>query len=170
VRLGSCTNESWLSLATPKIHERILRYEQDEIRFTLLAIAKKPLTILQDHLSTNAKLLGFIDQRLESLDANWRATTITEDSSNLEVRAYTSDVDEVMVAEVGAESDVTTLLGRRGKLVDEQDAIKFKIRDEQEKLEIYTTYATRKRHDYSPFIRKMLGFLADKQSLQQYLE
>lgn len=169
VKLGECTSETWLSLATPKIQERILRYEQDEIRFTLLAIVKKPLTILQSQLSTNVKLVGLIERRLDSLDANWKCA-LSEDSANLGVDIDDTDVDQVMVADIESELDAARLVDRRAKLVQEHDTLRFKIREEQEKLETYTTYATRKQHDYSPFIRKMLGFLADNQSLQQYLE
>ena len=166
---GECTSETWLSLATPKIQERILRYEQDEIRFTLLAIVKKPLTTLQSQLSTNAKLVGLIERSLDSLDANWKSALL-EDTVNTEVRTDSTDVDQAMVADIASELEVARLVDRRAKLAQEQDTLRFKIREELEKLETYTTYATRKQHDYSPFIRKMLGFLADKQSLQQYLE
>lgn len=89
---------------------------------------------------------------------------------NLEVRTDMADADQVAVAEVDAEFDIAQLLDRRTRLADEQHTIKFQIREELEKLETYTTYATRKQHDYSPFIRKMLGYLADKQSLQQYIQ
>ena len=133
-----------------------------------MAIVKKPLTILQEHLFTNAKLLGFIERRLESLDAKWK-NNIVETGLDLEVRTDTADADQVMMAEVDAEFDIAQLLNRRSKLADEQHTIKFKIGEELEKLETYTTYATRKQHDYSPFIRKMLGYLADKQLLQQYI-
>ena len=102
------------------------------------------------------------------MDAEWK-NNIVERGLNLEVRRDMADVDQVMVAEVGPELDIAQLLDRRSKLADEQHTIKFKIREELEKLEAYTTYATRKQHDYSPFIRKMLGYLADKQSLQQYI-
>ncbi|KAF8436428.1 hypothetical protein BGX38DRAFT_1145391 [Terfezia claveryi] len=158
---GECTCETWLSLATPKIQERILRYEQDEIRFTLLAIVKKPLTMLQSQLSTNANLVGLIERRLDSLDVNWK-------SAGVEIGD--TEVDQVMVVDIESELEAARLVDRRAKLVQEQDTLRFKIREEEEKLETYTTYATRKQHDYSPFISKMLGFLADNQSLQQYLE
>ncbi|KAF8423780.1 hypothetical protein EV426DRAFT_601131 [Tirmania nivea] len=169
VRLGECTSETWLTLATPKIQERILRYEQDEIRFTLLAIVKKPLTLLQSQLSANAKLVGLIDRRLDSLDVNWKSI-LSEDSVYPEIRTDVTDVDQAMAADIESELEVARLVDRRAKLVQEQDTLRFKIREELEKLETYTTYATRKQHDYSPFIRKMLGILADKQCLQQYLE
>jgi len=155
-------------LATPKIQERILRYEQDEIRFTLLAIVKKPLTILQSQLSTNAKLVGLIERRLDSLDVNWKSAPL-EPSVNPEVQIDDTDVDQAMVADIESELEVARLVDRREKLVQEQNTLRFKIGEELEKLETYTTYATRKQHDYSPFIRKMLGYLADKESLQQYL-
>jgi len=166
---GECTSETWLALATPKIQERILRYEQDEIRFTLLAIVKKPLTILQSQLSTNMKLAGLIERRLDSLGVNWKST-LSEASINPEVQTDVTDLDQAMVTDIESELDVARLVDRRAKLIQEQDTLRFKMREEQEKLETYTTYATRKQHDYSPFIRKMLGFLVDKHSLQQYLE
>lgn len=167
--IGKCTSESWLSLATPKIQERILRYEQDEIRFTLLAIVKKPLLILQGNLATNIKTLAILERHLDRLNPEWRATLCEEDAI-LEGRTDDLDSDQTLVAEVESESDIQNLVDRRATLVQEQRALNIRIRDEQEKLEAYSTYATRRQHDYSPFIRKMLGFLADKQCVQQYLE
>lgn len=115
------------------------------------------------------KLLGLIERRLGSLDVNWKSS-LSEGVVNPEVWADVTDLDQSVVAGIECELDVARLVDRRAKLVQEQDTLRFKTREEQEKLETYTTYATRKQHDYSPFIRKMLGFLADKQSLQKYLE
>ncbi|KAI5793909.1 ubiquitin carboxyl-terminal hydrolase [Peziza echinospora] len=169
VKLGSCTNDSWLSLATPKIQERILRYEQDEIRFTLLAIVKKPLTIHRAKLSQNIKHLGLIDKQLATLDHKLEPpasdAVAIESDPNVDAEMAAS-----VISSISGETDITKLLEMREKLAQEQGAITFKIRDEEEKLEGYTTYATRRQHDYSPFIRKMIGFLADKQLVQEHLQ
>lgn len=166
--IGNCTSETWLKLATPKIQERILRYEQDEIRFTLLAIVRKPLTILRENLTTNTKMIGLIERRLDVLYPGWR-TAVPENDVELEMQTDAADIDQAAVAEIGVELDTVKLSDRRAKLIQEQNTLKLNIREEEEKLETYTTYATRKQHDYSPFIRKMLGFLAEKRSLQQYI-
>ncbi|KAF8476990.1 hypothetical protein BDZ91DRAFT_688007 [Kalaharituber pfeilii] len=168
VKLGSCTADTWLSLATPKIHERILRYEQDEIRFTLLAIVKKPLTILQSSLATNTALLSSLEKHLDSLDKCWR-DTVPGAEADVEIPPNTTKPDAAALADIEKESNVEKLIEQRALLIQERGTIEFKIREEEEKLAGYTLYATRKQHDYSHFIRKMISFLADKQAIQRHL-
>jgi len=113
--------------------------------------------------------LGLIDKQLESLDHKLEppapGAVAIESDPNVD-----AEIEASVISGISGETDVTKLLEMREKLIQEQGTIKFKIRDEEEKLEGYTTYATRKQHDYSPFIRKMIGFLADKQLVQEHLQ
>ncbi|KAI2816460.1 hypothetical protein CBS63078_6224 [Aspergillus niger] len=66
--LGSCaSDEDWLSLVKPDIRTRMEAYEEDQIEFSILSVARDPLPELVDQLATNVKSLEIIQERLSSI-------------------------------------------------------------------------------------------------------
>lgn len=113
-----------------------------------------------------------IDKQLSTLDTKPEIPDASNDDAAdiLSDPDMVAELDEATISAIKSETDAAKFLEMRAKLVEEQKSLKRNIRDEEEKLEGYTTYAARRQHDYSPFIRKMLGLLADKQVIQEYLQ
>src|SRR5437667_12706720 len=59
----------WLSVVTPKIQARMMRYSDTEVTFTLLAIVQKPLNVLEEKLRINELLRAEVEAKLATCDA-----------------------------------------------------------------------------------------------------
>jgi len=161
VRLGDCIDGQWLQLATPRIQARIECYSAEEIRFNLLAIAQRPLPLLKTELHSLINLQSDIISHLNNCLPDW---SIFSDSVPAADKVNSSLIEKAVKA--GQSRDLLAFK----KALDRDIAItKGKVADEEEKISERMEYVTRKRHDYSGFIRSMLRKLAERDLVKPYL-
>jgi hypothetical protein len=138
------------------------RYSAEEIRFNLLAIAQRPLPILESKLQHLTSLQNEIQSNLDTLVPEWSIFTDAVPTADIKI-------DSSLIAKTLQNGDATELLSLK-KALDRDIAItKLKVKDEEEKISQYMEYVTRRRHDYSGFIRCMLTKLAEKELIKGYL-
>ena len=131
------------------------RYSANEIRFNLLAIAQRPLPILVSQLDTLKGLLPQLHSTLNDLVPDWKAFLD-------HVPANPSQVDSALVEKIIQEADTRDLLALKNAIDRDIALLKTKISNEEEKVSEYLEYVSRRKNDYSAFIRCMLRKLAEK--------
>jgi len=107
------------------------RYSAEEIRFSLLAIAQRPLPILTSQLNDLNVLLSTLHSHLEIITPDWNALAEF-------VPAAESQVDSSLIAKTIKKGDVRDLLSLKKALDRDIAMLKTKIIDEEEKLSEYT--------------------------------
>jgi hypothetical protein len=140
VRLGKCTDDDWVQIATPRIQERIERYKglqdhangsysAEEIRFNLLAIGPRLLPLYHAQLTKFKELLAEVISNLNNLIPNW---TVFDDHVPLDASA-TRD----LLVEILQKGDSTKLMALK-KAADRDIALLIqKISDEEDKISEY---------------------------------
>jgi hypothetical protein len=106
------------------------RYSAEEIRFSLLAIAQRPLPILQSQLADLNNLSSQLESHLNDLIPDWKALSEY-------VAASDSQVDANTIRKAIEEGDTRDLLILKKGLERDIAILKPKIRDEEEKISEY---------------------------------
>ncbi|EAS36783.2 ubiquitin carboxyl-terminal hydrolase, family 1 protein [Coccidioides immitis RS] len=167
--LGDYSDEDWLELAKPEIQSRMAEYEEGQIEFSILSLAKDPMIGLVDQLAMNVKRLVFIDELLCNLpdiqgfgSLDNAIVTGPDPSFNL----TSSTLEKAVVSEIDMQSYTNMskerLLEAQKTLIDAQKEICVAIKEEQQVREADNTYAEKKRHDYGPAVYSWLRALARK--------
>jgi len=182
INLGSCSagSEDWISMVKPKIRERMLRYSENEVMFTLLAIVRKPTLVVEEHLRRISTYLDALNARLNDLGKVQVNGTSQENGSGNDIQdtkmrqgsddsalteIYAQNLNDKIIEELSsiqAEADRNVLLDRRQVLLNEQLQFRKQLGLELEKLETYNNHAKRTKHDYTPFLRRYIELLAQK--------
>ncbi|RDH27634.1 ubiquitin carboxyl-terminal hydrolase [Aspergillus welwitschiae] len=181
--LGSCaSDEDWLSLVKPDIRTRMEAYEEDQIEFSILSVARDPLPELVDQLATNVKSLEIIQERLSSIHESsidlesTLADSVSENTILGPDESYTltrETIDQVTVHKTQEREyqtcSVEELVHHRQRLGHAQQDLRAAIREEQQSQQVDEDYAEGRRYDYGPAIRTWLRFLARKRLIEDLL-
>ncbi|ODQ51448.1 hypothetical protein SAICODRAFT_9098 [Saitoella complicata NRRL Y-17804] len=168
-KIGECTKENWTRLAAPRIQERITKYSQEEIRFNLLAVIQNPLHTHLQKQARNKALLEKTERQIsleESLEQKSHVSDITSEAP-MEPDSVPGELEEDAD---NLRARMKSLEETRSRLKNEINDTEARIVDEETKATQYQEYAERRRHDYTPFIRKMIEKLNENGILQAQLE
>ena len=156
VCLGDCdpSDGSWLSTVRPHINERINRYSAKEIRFNLMAIIEDRRDVLQrriaHHEARAARLAG------SSGDAG--TGDAMEEEGFEDVRVAIQDGDKVVLDEMRKVEELQVGELRKRLAAAEDIFNQWKVDN------------IRRKHNYIPFIVKVLKILAKKKQLHKLIK
>lgn len=155
-------------------------YEEDQIEFSILSVAKDPLVELEDKLAVNVKCLEAVNcwlasreeaeeicPRPESPVSLLENTILGPDSSFNLTRnridgAIIPPEREVQYARASAEE----LRQHQYWLSNEQRELRASILEEQQSHRADDDYAAGRRFDYGPAVRAWIRFLARKRVIE----
>ncbi|KAF7164964.1 hypothetical protein CNMCM5623_009342 [Aspergillus felis] len=173
-------DEDWLTLVRPNILTRMAEYEEDQIEFSILSVAKDPLVELEDMLAVNVKCLEAVNRRLASHEeaeetcpgpecpASLLENTILGPDSSFNLTRHRIEGAiippdrEVQNAKASAEE----LRQHKYQLSNEQRELRASILEEQQSHRADDDYATGRRFDYGPAVRAWIRFLARKRIIE----
>lgn len=158
-------------------------YEEDQIEFSILSVAKDPLPELIDQLAVNLKSLEAIDRRLKASakgSADLGSATITDSTPRTtflgpdeiytltRTMVHQSSIPKVQNGEYQSCS-MEELIQHRQQLSHAQQNLRVLIREEQQSQQADDDYAEGRRYDYDPAVRTWLHFLARKKIVENLL-
>ncbi|EAW21997.1 ubiquitin C-terminal hydrolase 37 [Aspergillus fischeri NRRL 181] len=173
-------DDDWLTLVRPNILTRMAEYEEDQIEFSILSVAKDPLVELEDQLAVNVKCLEAVNRWLASREeaeetcpgpespVSLLENTILGPDSSFNLTRHRIDTviippeREVQYAKASAEE----LRQHRYWLSNEQRELRASILEEQQSHRADDNYATGRRFDYGPAVRAWIRFLARKRVIE----
>lgn len=176
--IGKCSEDDWLELARPNIIDRMAAYEEDHIEFSILGLVRDPLPDLIKELASNVRQLEVLNARLLSAGCSPAVQRMLEELNetllgpDLSYELTRADIDAATLPQEESISScpVSELPELHKKLRDEQQALRGRIREEQQTQRSDDDHATGRRYDYGPAVRTWLRFLARKQLLAELLK
>ncbi|KAF7161682.1 hypothetical protein CNMCM6106_008835 [Aspergillus hiratsukae] len=176
-------DEDWLTLVRPNIRTRMEEYEEGQIEFSILSVAKDPLVELEDKLAINVKCLESVNRWLASREeaeevcsgpecpASLLENTILGPESTYNLTRHR--IDGAIIPperEVQYEkASVEELRQHRYRLSNEQRELRASILEEQQSHRADDDYATGRRFDYGPAVRAWVRFLARKRIIESLI-
>ncbi|RJE26656.1 ubiquitin carboxyl-terminal hydrolase [Aspergillus sclerotialis] len=175
--LGEYSQEDWLDLVKPNILTRMAEYEEDQIEFSILSLAKDPLVDLVGKLAANVKCLEIVQQRLktheEGSSNHELVASLLENTILVPDESYgltRVDIDEAVVTSEQMEEygncTIDGLIQNLQKLSTSQCDLRATIKEEQQSRQADDDYAFGRRYDYGPAVRLWVRFLARKRMLE----
>ncbi|PYI10488.1 ubiquitin carboxyl-terminal hydrolase [Aspergillus sclerotiicarbonarius CBS 121057] len=181
--LGSCLPEDdWLNLVKPNIRTRMEEYEEDQIEFSILSVARDPLPDLVGQLAVNVKSLetiyrhitasaeGPVDLGSTAADSMLGTTVLGPDETYALTRTM---IDQASIPAVQngeyQTCSMEELIHHRQELSHAQQNLRVLIREEQQSQQADDDYAEGRRYDYGPAVRTWLRFLARKRVIENLL-
>ncbi|KAI2084935.1 hypothetical protein LOZ35_006717 [Ophidiomyces ophidiicola] len=166
---GKYVGGDWLDLAKPEIQSRMAEYEEDQIEFSILSLARDPIFGLVHQLAVNVKSLAAVEDQLRDRHSIHNiepcdGATVTGPDSSFNLTAHILDGARVSEDDIdsykSASKDI--LLDFRKVLLDVQREIRLSIKEEQQTRDADQGYARKRRHDYGPAVYKWVQILASK--------
>ncbi|EGG20526.1 peptidase C12 family protein [Cavenderia fasciculata] len=146
---GECDDETWLELVQPIIQQRIAKYTSDEIRFNLMAVVKNRKKILSNQKNYLEGKKNAILLKLSQFDTAVTAMDIDESAFIKYNLPTTKEELDLLLAEMD----------------EHLETIDQNIMMEDEKFRNWREENIRRKHNYIPFIIKLLQILAERQEL-----
>ncbi|KAF2086290.1 ubiquitin carboxyl-terminal hydrolase [Saccharata proteae CBS 121410] len=182
-RKESVGDGDWLEAISSNLAARMAQYEEQQVEFGLLSLTKDPIIDARRELAGNIRIIQAIEERLQSVNHDWRSFNPTPDgteddvlngpTSGLHITAESimnSQNPELITRKLGSEDDAETLFDLRQKYVTEQASLIAAILDEDASACADEVKAESCRHDYGPLIRTWLGMLAENDVLKELVE
>ncbi|KAI5283803.1 hypothetical protein KEM54_001826, partial [Ascosphaera aggregata] len=166
--------DEWLDLATPEIQARMAEYEEDQIEFAVLSLAKDPMIDLTAQLCSNIKTILSTDARLSELgvdfvESNLEEGTLTGPDASCGVTQNMLDEEELSEPTKAriSSSSRNELIKFRQETATKQKTIRASVIEEQQSRKADEEYTAQRRHDYRPPVEKWLRILAQKGNIEQ---
>ncbi|EAW09149.1 ubiquitin C-terminal hydrolase 37 [Aspergillus clavatus NRRL 1] len=180
---GEYTPEiDWLTLVRPNILTRMAEYEEDQIEFSILSVAKDPLVEFEERLAANVKCLELVNQRLASSKAEeakkidsvpssaaalLENTIIGPDPSfNLTRDRIDGAIIPPDVERLYGQASLEEMRRYQYQLGSEQQELRASMREEQQSHRSDDDYAVGRRFDYGPAVRAWVRLLARKKLIE----
>jgi len=186
-KVGKFHGDDWLSVAVPRISERISSLASGGIEFNLLSLVRDPLLNQQAYLAVNVKCLRSAEGRLDEVNPSWR--DFANDGSNEErsrQRSVVYGADEqfgltdplIESSNIPAATSMqlkadcpAKLMGLRQELIASQTRLRRAILDELSQAVDDRRRATERRCEYGPIVHAWLAKLANKEgAVKELLE
>ncbi|KAL4945338.1 hypothetical protein BDV06DRAFT_40317 [Aspergillus oleicola] len=172
--LGAFEPDSdWLDLVKSDICARMAAYEEDQIEFSILSLARDPLPDLIGQLASNIRQLLSITKRVQKLTSAEPTMAVLPENTLLGPdQSYEVTQEAIEGAHVFEEEgdhsqySADVLEKRTIDLAIAQQGLRVEIRDEQQSQRGDEEYAAGRRFDYGPAIRTWLRILARKQVIE----
>ncbi|RMJ25554.1 ubiquitin carboxyl-terminal hydrolase [Aspergillus sp. HF37] len=175
--LGEYSQDDWLELVKPNILTRMAEYEEDQIEFSILSLAKDPLIDLTAKLAVNVKCLRLVR---ELIDAHEEGSSTAEPAASLLENtilgpdaSYALTQDNIGEAVIAADQreeyqacSIDALIQHLQKLSGNQLELRASIKEEQQSNQADDDYAAGRRYDYGPAVRQWVRFLARKRMFE----
>ncbi|KKK15638.1 hypothetical protein P175DRAFT_0512655 [Aspergillus ochraceoroseus IBT 24754] len=181
--LGDCDpDRDWIDLVKPNILTRMEEYEEGQIEFSVLSLARDPLLDLVDRLAVNIKCLetatkaidAYVGDRVTvgapSLVSALEGSLLGPDDS------YGLTRDAIDRAKIPTEEEkrcadysMSQLIQYCIELCNAQLQLRATIREEQQSQQSDDDYAEGRRYDYGPAVRTWLRFLARKRVIEDLI-
>ncbi|OLL21642.1 Ubiquitin carboxyl-terminal hydrolase isozyme L5 [Neolecta irregularis DAH-3] len=155
----ACTEDNWVSHAAPRIQQRMEAYQADEIRFNLLAVDELCTPNWQKEEFLALEEIQAIEKKLDELHPEWRIV--------LNSRSELSDIPPIKIELLSPE--IEELLSQYQPKKTQVGKTRAKIQQEKDRLVRFSEYAIRKKHDYTPFLRRLLTIMHNKRSFRERL-
>ncbi|EAU31116.1 conserved hypothetical protein [Aspergillus terreus NIH2624] len=178
---GPCTpDDDWLELVRPNIITRMAEYEEGQIQFSILSLARDPLPDLVKKLAINVRSLELLNQRIGSerergSDLGF-AEPLLENTLLGPDASYGLELDQIDQATVAPEEvetyqkcSVEEAIQARKQLALAQASLRVSIREEQQSHQADEDYAAGRRYDYGPAVRTWVRFLARKRKIEELM-
>lgn len=170
-------DSDWLDLVKPNIRARMEGYEEDQIEFSILSLARDPLPGLVNELAVNIKQLQKIERAIASHErentgarpAVMAENTLLEPDVSYEVTEKSLNEAAVPAGEEYSEYSTDELEQHCRDLSRLQLGLRATIREEQQLQRADDDYAAGRRYDYEPAIRSWLRFLARKRFIEDLI-
>ena len=174
---GEYSQDDWLDLVKPNILTRMAEYEEDQIEFSILSLAKDPLVDLVGKLAANVKCLEIVQQRLKTHEEGGSkrelVASLLENTILVPDESYgltRVDIDEAVVTakqmEEYEDCTIDGLMQNLQKLNTTQHDLRATIKEEQQSRQADDDYAFGRRYDYGPAVSLWIRFLARKRMLE----
>jgi len=161
VKIDGCSKEEWLPLAGKSAQARINRYNDDELRFTMLAVVPERIDSFRRELKENQMVLGLTEKRLDTVSPTWREKAPHE-SFQYETHSP-ADGDLVAARDyIESNADALVLIEQRSVLITQQSRLKRVIAEEEDRRCNYDEIAEGRLKDYEPFFERFSSCLARK--------
>ncbi|KAK9377445.1 ubiquitin carboxyl-terminal hydrolase [Lipomyces chichibuensis] len=159
----------WPGLAVPCIQERISKYSMDEIRFNLMAVvpddesegqsideSERALKAAEIVLQTVERRLDMIAPEWEEIMPPWRHRIALGSKSDL-VMLLPNDRAEVK--QIREEESVDALIDVLHAKEENLAMLRSQVseRESSQACSVDSTYASRRKHDYTKFLRQLIG-------------
>jgi len=180
-KLGPCGSDNWLDLIAPVLAARMADLETGQIEFNMLAVVRDPVVEHRANLAYNIKLLHAIEDRLTSINANWKALlSASNDGAHVSSASDPLGLTTTMIEEsqlsaadednLIAKQRITHLLEWRDRTIKDQAPLHAIVRDEVQSLYEDESKASDRRNDYGSIIQAWLNMLAENEKLRGLTE
>lgn len=184
-KVGKIKGNDWMSIAVPRIEERMMALATGGIEFVLLSLVKDPLIAHQAELSENVKSLQEVQARLSAVNPAWRDFSTDgsheEQSKEADVIFGASEVmgvSEEDIRQAKIQPSIARqlegecpakLMSLRQQLMTSQAGLRRTVMDEKSQAQDDRRRATERRHEYGPLIHRWLSILAEKEGAMKDL-
>lgn len=153
-------------------------YEEGQIEFSILSLAKDPLVDLVDRLAINVRTLDSVTRRLVSAqqgesDSGTESAELLRGAIRGPDETFGLTTERIDQAKVHAELEakynacsLQDLAEYQQRLATEQQLLRVAIREEQQSLQADDDYVAGRRYDYGPAVRAWMYSLARKKVLE----
>ncbi|KAL2862914.1 ubiquitin C-terminal hydrolase 37 [Aspergillus lucknowensis] len=175
-------DSDWLDLVKPNIRANMEEYEEDQIEFSILSLARDPLPDLVEKLALNIKQLEAIERAIAShgrdegdvANVGPRAIEPLPENTLLGPdKSYGVTENDLRQISMSPEREqgylrctMDELAQHREEQSRAQIELRATVREEQQSQQADDDYAAGRRYDYGPAIRTWLRFLARKQIIE----
>lgn len=176
--VGEYSGDDWLDLVKPNILTRMAEYEEDQIEFSILSVAKDPLVDLIDKLAANVRCLEIIQEHINAHEGagskHEMVAAALENNALGPDRSYSLTRDCIDKAAIAADQEekyrscTMDELGQHlQQLSEAQHKLRATIKEEQQSHQADDDYAFGRRYDYGPAVRLWTRILARRRMLER---
>lgn len=169
ILIGDCDMESWMETAMPVIAERIRQYSQMEIRFNLMGVIRNRSEVLAEEKKSLEKererAIGLVQSRGVALPLQEELEDMLE-KARAAAGFQLPEIVQGAEANVSPEDLFLILAAVNESIQKNEEEQKL----QEDKFAQWKIENCRRKHDYLPFVVRVLQHLAEKNELMPLVE